>query len=986
MRRLAALLALPRTSFRARLLLALVGSVGLLLAAALLVVRVQTRRQVAVMVDRAVQRTDAAYREMEEARLRQLRGYTARFAGSNRLPAALEEAVLSPGAAEFLGETALYELQLAGIPDALAAFGARDGSPVAAVLDGAPLPDAGAALPASAASAVAGPAEGVASHHRVGGRLYTVQTVPLALFGEPVGTLTLGIPLDDAAAAQLGRSVGAEVCFLADGRCVASTPGVRRGGLDRRMRDAARAGARRRTRWNGARMALVPARLASGGGAQEVTRIVAIPLEDVLRPFDQLERAQAAAGLVSLLVALALGTVLSRSFARPVRALVSATRKVAEGDLETRVAVAGRDELGTLAAAFNEMTHGLMLKERYRGVLDKVVSREVADELLKGEIRLGGETRDVTSLFADVRGFTSLAEGMDPERVIGLLNELVGRMGAAVEAEGGVVDKFLGDGLMAIFGAPGVQPGHALHAVRAAVRMRDAVAGVNAERAVRGEANVEVGIGINSGPAVAGNMGSPGRLNYTVLGESVNLASRLCSSAAGAEILVARATWERVEDEVDAVPGGVRSIKGLSAPVEVFRVRGLRAAGRIPVPGLAVLALALLACAPAAAQPLPALADLGATWTSPGGTVQVTPRGRLELEANLPGEARAWQVPGAEPVFQPRAALFLDAFAGSRWYAGFAAHAERARPLGEEDVSVRIEQAFLRWSPLGGDGLFVQAGQFVSPFGSYPARHHTPADPFIRPPLPYDHRTILSAARVPGGAAGFLRWKDDPAVHRPEGAPPVWAAPYPTGAMVGARAGRLDGRVAVLTSAPSAEPRRWRFRAKDAAPSLAASAGVRLTPGARIGASFSRGPYLEPSPLQPAADTIDADEFHQQLWAVDASFTRGWVEARAEVIVDRWEVPNVSEDPRDLSWTAEAKVKLSPALFVAGRYGAMRFNRIGAVGEQVRWDYDVDRAELGAGLRLGRHTEVRAEYLRLRTGAPPAGDDDAFALRWAWVF
>lgn len=979
---------LLRTSFRARLLFAVVGSVGLLLASTLVVVRLQTRREVDALVQRAVERTNTAFGELEEARRRQLREYAARFAGSNRLPAALEEAAAGPGAARFLAETALYELQLAGIPTALAAFADAGGSPVAAVLDGRILAGAVAAVPPGAAAIAGGPPEGVGSYQRVHGRLFTTHSVPLALFGTPVGTLTVGVPLDDAVAAQLGRSVGAEVCFLADGRCLAATPAARRRGLERLVAGAGAAGTPRRVRWNGDRMALVPARIASAGAAGGVSGVVAVPLEEVLQPFDQLERSQAAAGAVALLVAVAVGAVLSRSFARPVRALVAATRRLAAGDLETRVADAGRDELGTLAAAFNEMAHGLMLKERYRGVLDKVVSREVAEELLKGEIRLGGETREVTTLFADVRGFTPLTEGMPPERVITLLNELMGRMGAAVEAEGGVVDKFLGDGLMAIFGAPAALPDHPLRAVRAAIRMQEGVAALNAGRAARGEARVEVGIGVNTGAAVAGNMGSPGRLNYTVLGESVNVASRLCSVAAG-EILVSAPTWARVAGEVDCEPCGERAIRGLSAPVAVFRVRGLRAAPHRagPVARATAVLVAVLAGAPVAAQPLPTLAELGFTWSSPGGTVQVTPGGRVEVESHLPDVEREWQVPGSEPALQPRLVLAADAFAGSRWYASVAVHAERARPLSRGGASVRVEQAFLRWSPLGGDRLALQAGQFVSPFGGYPARHHTPDDPFIRPPLPYDHRTMVSAARVPPGPAAFAAWKDAPEPHRREGAPPVWGAPYPAGAMAVGRLGPVEGRVAVLNSAPSSETRRWRFRpGRSAGPSLVARLGVQLAPEARLAISYHHGPYLERRPVGGLPPGARARDYDQELWSVEAAFARGRMAARAEVVFDRWEVPRVSRRVHDRSWTGEARARLSPSLFVAARYGAVRFGRVEVEASRVPWDYDADRAEAGAGLRLGRNTEVRAEYLFLWTDAPPAGNDRAAAIRWSYTF
>jgi class 3 adenylate cyclase len=264
--------------------------------------------------------------------------------------------------------------------------------------------------------------------------------------------------------------------------------------------------------------------------------------------------------------------VLSTQLTAPIRTLVGATERVGRGDYDFQVEVPHRDELGTLAGAFNQMTAGLLLKERYRSLLDTVVSPDVATELLKGELRLGGETRQVTTLFADVRGFTRLTEHLPPESVIGMLNEWLELAATVIAEEGGIVDKYVGDMVMAVFGAPMADPDQALRAVRAAVRLRDVAAEVDNARRLRGDAPFTIGIGVNTGLAVAGNMGSSRRLNYTVLGASVNAANRLCAEANPGEVLIGEATYQEVAAHVVATRLAPRVSKGFSVAVTPYLV------------------------------------------------------------------------------------------------------------------------------------------------------------------------------------------------------------------------------------------------------------------------------------------------------------------------------------------------------------------------------------------------------------------------------
>lgn len=260
---------------------------------------------------------------------------------------------------------------------------------------------------------------------------------------------------------------------------------------------------------------------------------------------------------------------LSRGFSRPIEEMAEGTRRIAKGDLAVRVPVRGRDELGVLAASFNDMAEDLALKERYKSVLAQVTDASVAEELIHGRVALGGEVRKASVLFCDIRGFTALTENMPPKEVIALMNEHMTAMTRIVHAHHGVVDKFVGDLIMAIFGAPKSYGKDAEMAVRCALEMLSDRDSMNQ---AKGRA-IEMGIGIATGEMVAGCMGSEDRLNYTVLGDRVNLGSRLCSRAGAAELIVDGATWEAADPGLAAEPLEPLSLKGFKQPVRAFRLR-----------------------------------------------------------------------------------------------------------------------------------------------------------------------------------------------------------------------------------------------------------------------------------------------------------------------------------------------------------------------------------------------------------------------------
>ena len=230
---------------------------------------------------------------------------------------------------------------------------------------------------------------------------------------------------------------------------------------------------------------------------------------------------------LGLVLIVAIGNLLARWIDRPVAQLVRASEQVARGNLEVQVPVTREDELGVLATQFNAMVVGLRQLLFVKDLFGRFVSPEVSDQLLAGQIALGGERRVVTILFSDLRDFTRLSEESAPEAMVDLLNAYFRAVVRAARAHGGIVNKFGGDSTLIIFGAPVAMADHADRALATALAMRAALENLNARRAEEGAEPLRQGIGINTGPVVAGQIGSEDRMEYTVIGDSVNLAARL---------------------------------------------------------------------------------------------------------------------------------------------------------------------------------------------------------------------------------------------------------------------------------------------------------------------------------------------------------------------------------------------------------------------------------------------------------------------------
>jgi adenylate cyclase len=208
--------------------------------------------------------------------------------------------------------------------------------------------------------------------------------------------------------------------------------------------------------------------------------------------------------------------------------------------------------------------------------MGKYMTAEVLEHVLAGEVELGGKTLELTILFCDLRDFTTLSEKRTAQQIVELLNEYFTEMVDCVMAEGGVVDKYIGDNIMAVFGAPVTRPDDAQRAVRAAVRMRGALAKLNERFAERGIERLRFGIGLHSGEVVAGNIGSIRRMEYTVIGDAVNVASRLETKTKelATDILISEATRERLDGAVTTESVGEVHVKGRGQPIQIYKVIG----------------------------------------------------------------------------------------------------------------------------------------------------------------------------------------------------------------------------------------------------------------------------------------------------------------------------------------------------------------------------------------------------------------------------
>ena len=281
------------------------------------------------------------------------------------------------------------------------------------------------------------------------------------------------------------------------------------------------------------------------------------------------------------------GVVFVALLVGPLRRLRAGVELLAEGDFTARVPPTSRDEVGELTRAFNEMGESLQQKERIQSAFGRYVSDYVLNQLLETDgNQLSGTEREVTILFADIRRFTRLSEGMKARDVVKLLNEVFQLASDRILAHGGTIDKFIGDSVMAYFGAPVPRTDHAQSAVAAAIDIERAMAERHPDPTREGGVPVSIGIGIHTGVVVVGTIGSDRRTDFTAIGDAVNVAHRLEKLARPSEILVSEAVQRRVRDAFKLRFEGERQLSGRLEPVHVYSV-DLAPAAREPEPARA---------------------------------------------------------------------------------------------------------------------------------------------------------------------------------------------------------------------------------------------------------------------------------------------------------------------------------------------------------------------------------------------------------------
>jgi len=400
-----------------------------------------------------------------------------------------------------------------------------------------------------------------------------INATPVLLEGKQVGVVALLSPINARYLAHLEKKIDAQLALHVGGQLLASTTGHSAPQLrstEARVNFAEQGGQ------------LFAVRTFRPPGLQRSDLVVEMTASRDVTGLRTKVRADLARHLWVIGGSCALVLLIALWFAgrmgRIIRGIDDAAGQVKDGNYVSAPIVRTGDELESLSTHFNEMVQGLKERDRLKETFGRYVTRQVADHLMKADQQLGGELVPVTILFSDIRSFTSISESMPPRELLDFLNEYFSGMVESVLTHNGVVDKFIGDAIMAVFGAPVPEAGDALNAVRAALDMRSRLEAINVGFLQRGLPEIRAGIGLHTGQVVAGNMGHTKRMEYTVIGDAVNLASRLegLTKELGCDVILSDDLYLEVAGSVVAEPLRKIKVKGREQEVLVHRLVRLR--------------------------------------------------------------------------------------------------------------------------------------------------------------------------------------------------------------------------------------------------------------------------------------------------------------------------------------------------------------------------------------------------------------------------
>ncbi len=369
--------------------------------------------------------------------------------------------------------------------------------------------------------------------------------------------------------------------------------------------------------------------------------------------------------------------------------------------------------------------------------------------------------------------------------------------------------------------------------------------------------------------------------------------------------------------------------------------------------------------------------------TPPDSTVRASIRGTLDMEMYVTDPPAPGLLFSDDEVFlNPRATLFLDMNLGSHVFASVQARVDRGFDPGVvEDGTARLDEYFVRWTPLDSEALNFQVGKFATVFGNWVPRHLSWENPFITAPVPYENVVGITDLAAPANRAAFLNRKRTPDKKR-EWLPVIWGPSYAHGAALTGRVETFEYALEVKSASLSSRPSAWEAREVDFdEPTITGRLGWRPNAAWNLGGSFSTGAYLLPVADASLPHGASRGDFSQDTLGFDFSFARHHFELWGELMLSRFEVPRVG-DVETLAYYLEARYKVTESLFLAARWNQQFFDDVSdGHGGDTTWDRDLFRVDLSVGYRFNRNLQAKLQYSYGHEGGPGANADHLLAAQ-----